>query len=349
MNSSFVLTDVLVFTSDEFIEKGYVEVEGGNITRFGSGESTDTTNSKTPIISKRGCTLLPGLIDSHIHGLGGNILSIEQSLRFGVTTTKNTINSWPKLTKPLEAYAFSIIVNLPPPSLDLQRVIVAAAHAQGLLAVGHAFSFQGAVDLLSCGVDGLTHSFIDKPTSDQHIELAKRNNARHNPTLTVCASQTREGDEMQVKFHNDPLAKRMLFDTTPRQPLALGNEDSRVENAYRRTRDMYKAGIPIMVGPDSSGQVRGSQFGLGVHMEIHAMVHKAGITVVDVFKGATSLVDDRFGFHDRGRIEVGRKADLVLVEGDVSEFLAKEDNLCLPICGVWRDGVVAKVYEEVMS
>jgi hypothetical protein len=127
---------------------------------------------------------------------------------------------------------YSIIVNLLPPSLDLQRVIVAAAHAQGLLAVGHAFSFQGAVDLLSCGVDGLTHSFIDKPTSDQHIELAKRNNARHNPTLTVCASQTREGDEMQVKFHNDPLAKRMLFDTTPRQPLALGNEDSRVESAY---------------------------------------------------------------------------------------------------------------------
>jgi imidazolonepropionase-like amidohydrolase len=112
---------------------------------------------------------------------------------------------------------------------------------------------------------------------------------------------------------------------------------------------MYKAGIPIMVGSDSSGQVRGSQFGLGVHMEIHAMVHKAGITVVDVFKGATSLVADGFGFHDRGRIEVGRKADLVLVEGDVSEFLAKEDNLCLPICGVWRDGVVAKVYEEVMS
>lgn len=154
---------------------------------------------------------------------------------------------------------------------------------------------------------------------------------------------------MQVKFHHDPFAKRMLFDPTPRQPLGLGNDDSRVENAYQCARDMYKAGIPIIVGSDSSGQIRGSQFGLGVHMEIHAMVHKAGMEVVDVLKGATSVIADRFGFDDRGRIEVGRKADLVLVEGDVREFLVKEVNLCLPVCGVWREGVVVDVYKDIME
>ena len=115
------------------------------------------------------------------------------------------------------------------------------------------------------------------------------------------------------------------------------------------TRDMYKAGIPMMVGSDSSGQIRGSQFGLGVHMEIHAMVHKAVIEVADVLKGATSLIADRFGFNDRGRIEVGRTADLVLVEGDVRDFLEKEENLCLPVCGVWRDGVTACTYKGVMN
>lgn len=81
----------------------------------------------------------------------------------------------------------SIKVKLPPPPLELQKSVVDAAHAHGLHAIGHAFSFQGAVDLLSCGVDGLTHSFIDKPTSEQHIVLAKRNKAHHNPTLMVCA------------------------------------------------------------------------------------------------------------------------------------------------------------------
>ncbi|KAE9382082.1 hypothetical protein N431DRAFT_458622 [Stipitochalara longipes BDJ] len=406
MRNSFILTDVLIFTGDEFIEKGYVEVEEGKIKGFGSGDFPHTSTTEKLVISKAGCTLLPGLIDSHIHGLGGNVLSIEQSLRFGVTTvcdmhnepqqiaklkqlaarletkniyadpkcagtaatirggwpegvyllhdesaaTKSIIDSWPKLTKPSEAEAFvkEQITTSGASYIKLMHEL-GDSITVSLLAVGHAFSFQGAVDLLSCGVDGLTHSFIDKPTSNQHIELAKRNNAHHNPTLTVCASQTREGDEIQVKFHNDPLAKRMLFDTTPRQPLGLGNDESRVENAYQCTKDMYEAGIPMIVGSDSSGQARGSQFGLGVHMEIHAMVHKAGIEVIDVLKGATSLIADRFRFHDRGRIVVGRKADLVLVEGDVRKFLAKEENLCLPICGVWRDGIVAKVYEEVVD
>jgi imidazolonepropionase-like amidohydrolase len=131
--------------------------------------------------------------------------------------------------------------------------------------------------------------------------------------------------------------------------LGLGNDDSRVENAYQCAKDMYKAGIPMIVGSDSSGQMIGSQFGLGVHMEIHAMVHKAGMDVVDVLKGATSLIANRFGFNDRCRIEVGRKAGLIIIQGDVREFLAKEENLCLPVCGVWRDGVIAKVYEDVMS
>jgi hypothetical protein len=85
---------------------------------------------------------------------------------------------------------------------------------------------------------------------------------------------------MQVKFHNDLLAKRMLFDSTPRHPLGLGNDESRVGNACRSARDMCTAGISMMVGSDSSGQVRGSQFRLGVYMEILAMIHKAGIVIM---------------------------------------------------------------------
>ena len=58
---------------------------------------------------------------------------------------------------------------------------------------------------------------------------------------------------MQVKFHVDLLARRMLFDSTTRQPLGLGNDESRVENTYRCVRDMYTVGILMLVGSDSSG------------------------------------------------------------------------------------------------
>ena len=67
------------------MENGYVLVLDGKIADFGQGECLCTPEG-VPVHSKPGSTVLPGLIDAHVHALGGNQLSIEQSLRFGVTT-----------------------------------------------------------------------------------------------------------------------------------------------------------------------------------------------------------------------------------------------------------------------
>jgi imidazolonepropionase-like amidohydrolase len=87
---SFVLRDLCIFTGDSFIEApAYVVVKEGKILDVGSGDypvGSLGENDSIPVISRPGSTLLPGLIDSHIHALGGNTYSIEQSLRFGVTT-----------------------------------------------------------------------------------------------------------------------------------------------------------------------------------------------------------------------------------------------------------------------
>jgi len=71
-----------------------------------------------------------------------------------------------------------------------------------------------------------------------------------------------------------------------------------------------------------------------IPMEIHDLIPECGVSVIYVLKGATPLTADRFGFHDRGRVEVGRKADLVLVEGDVRQLFGDESELCLPARGV---------------
>lgn len=85
-NNSFVLKGVRIFTGHEVINKGYVYVEHGIITQVGAGDFPGHAKDGLPIISRPGDTAIPGLIDAHIHALGGDINSIEQSLRFGVTT-----------------------------------------------------------------------------------------------------------------------------------------------------------------------------------------------------------------------------------------------------------------------
>jgi len=80
-----------------------------------------------------------------------------------------------------------------------------------------------------------------------------------NPTLSTRASQTREGDEMQCTFAADPLAHNLLFDKRPRELLGMGAADGHVENAYDGVKALYKAGAPLIVGSDASGQARGSK------------------------------------------------------------------------------------------
>lgn len=282
------------------------------------------------------------------------------------------IKGWPKLKDPAEAEHFvqqqiircgashvklmhelgdslKMDLKLPRPPLDIQEALVKAAHRHGLIAVGHAFSYDGAMDLLSCGVDGLTHIFFDKPRSDDYVSLALRTGAYLNPTLATCASQTSAGGELQQQFVADPLAQRMLFDKAPRQYLAMAAEHACVEYAYASTKAMYEAGVPIIVGSDANGQPRGSAYGMGVHMEMHLLVNKIGMKPIEVLKSATSLIADRFGFHDRGRISAGKKADLVLVQGDVRDVLADKSTLCLPVRAVWRDGVLGTVWADQAS
>ena len=80
----FTLTDVRIFDGENVIPKGYVVVdEHGLIQDLGPADSPSLDGT---IISKPGHTLMPGLIDAHIHADNGNEVALPQSLRFGVTT-----------------------------------------------------------------------------------------------------------------------------------------------------------------------------------------------------------------------------------------------------------------------
>lgn len=239
---------------------------------------------------------------------------------------------------------------LPCPPMDIQKAVVDAAHERGIIAVGHALSHAGTIDLLAAGVDGLAHCFLDKPPNEGWIKTMLENDIHCNPTLSLCASQTGQGAELQRRFAEEPLSRRMLFDPRPGEDMGLAcgsRHNASIENVYENTRAMYRAGVPLVVGSDAAGQGAGSAFGLGVHMEIYQMVHEVGMRPEEVLRSATSLTAERFGFDDRGVIESGRLADFVLLEGDVRMMLADANVLCLPISMVWREGVLAEVFNPL--
>ena len=69
--NNFIIEDVKIFDGHNFIAKGFVVVKNGLITDVGSGKPVETDERDILRISRPQHTLIPGLIDAHIHALEG--------------------------------------------------------------------------------------------------------------------------------------------------------------------------------------------------------------------------------------------------------------------------------------
>jgi imidazolonepropionase-like amidohydrolase len=80
----FVVRDVRVFDGERVTDQRSVLVQDGRISRV--GDSSVVVPEGTEVIDGRGRTLLPGLIDAHVHVDDEAEADLRQSLALGVTT-----------------------------------------------------------------------------------------------------------------------------------------------------------------------------------------------------------------------------------------------------------------------
>jgi imidazolonepropionase-like amidohydrolase len=95
--TTFLIRDIRIFTGETTIESGFVHVTDGKIAAV--GPSSNTPSLSIPTFSKPGHTLLPGLIDCHIHADNADPIALPQALRFGVTTVCEMTNELPNVLK----------------------------------------------------------------------------------------------------------------------------------------------------------------------------------------------------------------------------------------------------------
>lgn len=419
--ATFMLRDVRIFTGDSTIEEGYILVSNGKIKSVGPTSSISQLEPSVKVYSKPNHTLLPGLIDCHIHADKADPEALPQALRFGVTTvcdmqnelpnvlklqkqtqepdtasyktagqaatiengwpipvivahdkspeTAAAIAEWPKLTdrnsvieylewttremkpnyiKLMHESGAMMGAKLDYPSVELQSTIVEEAKKRGYLTVAHATSLQDTLDVLRAGVNGLTHTFCDKPPTPELIEAYKKNNAWCNPTLAAMGSLTTEGKDLQHRFAHDPRVQHLVSEDRRGnmcQCMSFAAQHGKVSHAYDSVKALRAAGIDVLCGSDSAGPALGTAFGLSMHHELNLFVNEVGMSPTEALTSATSLTAKRFGFGDRGRLVEGLNADLLLVEGNPLENI--DDTL--NIRGVWREGRLCSVYEKVIE
>jgi dihydroorotase-like cyclic amidohydrolase len=91
MSNSTLIHNARVFDGERLIsENGYIVLQDGLIKDIGATDPSPLPSADV-IINASGCTILPGLIDAHVHSQGG-ASDLRQALDFGVTTVLDMFN-----------------------------------------------------------------------------------------------------------------------------------------------------------------------------------------------------------------------------------------------------------------
>jgi imidazolonepropionase-like amidohydrolase len=210
--------------------------------------------------------------------------------------------------------------------------VARAAHARGKLAVVHVGTLADAHVAIDAGADGLVHLFTDRAPDAGFGRYVAAHKAFVVPTLTVLRSVvgipggTELSKDARLAPWLSPAASGTLLASFPFK----GARD--ISGAELAVRELKAAGVPLLAGTDAPNP--GTAHGISMHQEMENLVH-AGLTPTEALAAATGTPARIFRLADRGRIEVGRRADLLLVDGDPT----RDITATRAIVGIWKGGV----------
>jgi imidazolonepropionase-like amidohydrolase len=219
-------------------------------------------------------------------------------------------------------------------SAEIIGTIIETAHRHGRLAVVHAQFTNRAVEAIELGADGLMHAPIDRRPAAHLAEIAAERGVFVVPTMGVLAGSY--GTSRGRLVRDDPLLGRYLDDTArgflsidrPSQATTEQNFDHLIRNVS----ELNALGVPLLAGTDATNP--GVAHGASLHDEL-ILLSDAGLTPGQVLTAATQGPARAFGLTDRGSIEPGRRADLVLVDGDPTRDITATRR----IRQIWHQGV----------
>lgn len=346
-----VIKNVNVFDGVQMASFKRVVISGGMIV---PDEDTDGATTE----DGNGAYLVPGFFDAHAHVYGEaaitamrdygvttaldmgtfpyqeNIASLRSMSEKGYTAVYGSgaaatsngsslshIPHFPSssyVTCPTEAVAFvnarvkegvdyiKIFINeTAPPDKNSQIVIVGSAKSAGLRVVSHATSDFAYSEAVNANGKFITHAPKEKVLTSRNIKRMLSNEQVSIPTL---------------------IKMKILLDAQ--------NQPQNYTNSKGSVKAMYDANVPILVGTDCDDERPFVKYEGSLQAEMQLLV-AAGMTEIDVLKGATSLPAKYFNLTDRGVIAVGKRADMVLLDGNPLSNISKTGE----IVKVWINGI----------
>ncbi len=196
--------------------------------------------------------------------------------------------------------------------LDELRVVADAAHNSGRRVTTHAIGNAGIKNALHAGIDSIEHGFY---LDDEALELAVSQGTFLVPTLVAIACILDHGVDAGV----------------PAWVVAKAAEHAEANRASFKAA--VDSGMKIAAGTDA-GTPFNRHYDMAREM---AMMVRFGLTPMQAITAATrNSAENLDVLHSVGTIEVGKLADLLLVDGDPSVDIEAMSRVVL----VTKDGTV---------
>jgi imidazolonepropionase-like amidohydrolase len=219
-------------------------------------------------------------------------------------------------------------------SPEVYSAIVDEAHKLGLRAIAHIYELDDAKGVVRAGADGTAHMVRNPGPDKELLDLLVANDV-----FVFTSMSIQRGIPEGPAWLDDPsLAETVRPEHTAgiRAMMAQIPEEMRpqlkagYEVLETGLRTYVDAGVRILLSADSG--VLHQFIGFAEHRELEAMVD-AGMPALDAIKAATLLPAQMLGISDRGSLEVGKRADLLVLDANPLDAIANTRKIHAVIIG----------------
>jgi imidazolonepropionase-like amidohydrolase len=234
------------------------------------------------------------------------------------------------------------------PKMDpaIYKAVIEESHKQGLRVAAHVFYLADAKTLIADGVDVLAHSIRDLPVDDELIGMMKSHSVLYIPTLMVDESTfvfAENPEVMQDQFFKLAVSPELLqqFESAAyREKVEKDANLPKVKAAFamgeKNLKTLEGAGVRIAFGTDSGANPPRIP-GWAEHHELELMV-RSGLTPMQAIVAATKGSAAVVGSTDIGTLEVGKRADLLLLAGSPLDRIINTRH----VLTIWHGGKEVK-------
>lgn len=352
--SQFVIKDARIFDGTDVLPENYnVTISGGNITSIAEPTTLTPNITTTVVIDGTGCSLIPGLIDSHVHVTSPH--DLDELASHGITAACDMACFPASTLSQLRAASLADTTNdsSPPrphllsagtpvtspgsthsriPGMPAEALLTDPADAERFVRDRLAVDRSDYIKVVADVPGGPSQALLDA------IATA----ARRAGLRTVAHATATETFRMAVRSGADCLThvpldgavdEALAAELRDRDGTAVvptlvmmenvaalqGPEKASFEHAVESVRVLRRGGVRLLAGTDANAlPIPGMavRHGESIARELELSVVLVGMDPLEALRSATSLPAKYWGLRGKGQVAVGGRADLVLVEGE---------------------------------